>query len=240
MRESEGLIYLLKKHGSLSGIVDYIGGEIDVSKRLGVLYSVLGRAMEIRDDSSMAMIYRELGVSILEAQEELGKAIALSDLDELTGLPKKRTLEKNYKLAASNLDRNEVPFAIMFADIDSFKKINDTYGHLAGDTVLKEFVERAKPARPIDGAYRFGGEEFVMLYSGVDGERAINVAKKVKDCVTSSPFCIGDGNFLDVRFSAGVYPVQKGDSLEDSVGRADSAIYAAKNGGRDQIVLYEN
>jgi diguanylate cyclase (GGDEF)-like protein len=131
--------------------------------------------------------------------------------------------------------------SLMVVDLDHFKKVNDTYGHLAGDDVLKEVAVRLKAAvRPGDMVGRFGGEEFTVLLPGAGPEDAVTVAERCREAIRSAPVPTagGTGPALEVRCSVGVASVLQGQdtALADVMEAADQAPYRATATGRDRVV----
>jgi len=96
-----------------------------------------------------------------------------------------------------------------------------------------------KNTRKVDGIYRYGGEEFILLFSGADSEKALRASNHLRDKIVESKFNIGKGS-LDVRFSGGISVVRDGDLVSDTFERADVAMYKAKGAGKDRVVLYED
>lgn len=133
------------------------------------------------------------------------------------------------------------PFGIIIADIDYFKKVNDTYGHQTGDEVLKTFVKlMRKSLREVDLIYRYGGEEFVVLLPETDSDGCAVVAERVRKCVESHVLRHRTDESITVKItvSLGVTSVSKEDQqIEDVLGRADMALYRAKNCGRNRVEM---
>jgi diguanylate cyclase (GGDEF)-like protein len=123
-------------------------------------------------------------------------------------------------------------------DIDHFKQINDVYGHGIGDLVLREFTERCRSAvRKGDLLARMGGEEFVILLSGADAERARDIGERLRVHVSAQPFsCNGIGIPVAVSIG-GALRAGEEESVEATISRADRALYAAKHAGRDCVIF---
>jgi diguanylate cyclase (GGDEF)-like protein len=156
--------------------------------------------------------------------------------DGLTGLWNRRQFELR---AAQELERSArfgERFAVVLADLDDFKGVNDTFGHLAGDAVLVETARRlVTHTREVDLVARFGGEEFVLLLPQTDPAGAWNVAEKVRTEVAAQPVETDQGP-LEVSFSAGVasHP-QDGATIEALLAAADQALYEAKAAGKNRV-----
>jgi two-component system cell cycle response regulator len=130
------------------------------------------------------------------------------------------------------------PLTVLVLDIDHFKHINDTYGHDAGDDVLRDFALRIrKSIRGIDLACRYGGEEFVVIMPETDLAVATMVAERLRRRIAGEPFPIQRGaRSLDVTISVGIASLATGDAAADVLKRADQALYRAKRDGRNRVV----
>jgi diguanylate cyclase (GGDEF)-like protein len=129
-------------------------------------------------------------------------------------------------------------FSLIFFDLDHFKKVNDTYGHDAGDYVLKEITSLIKSSylRPKDVFARYGGEEFVVLLANTNAKAASELAEKVRAAIESHAF-IYEGKRLPVTSSLGVSELRADmESAQTLLKTADKALYAAKSGGRNKVV----
>jgi len=181
------------------------------------------------------------GRRILELQEQL--ILAREQLraeaahDSLTGLWNRAAILEILHRELARSEREKTPVAAIVADLDHFKKINDTYGHLAGDAVLREVTRRiAGSMRPYDAVGRYGGEEFLIVAPGCDPATAFKVAERLRDCVSRQPVDIFDGAF-PVTLSAGVAASCEAKEAEELVRMADAALYRAKTGGRNRVEL---
>jgi len=129
----------------------------------------------------------------------------------------------------------DTPTGLLLLDVDYFKKINDTYGHPAGDTVLKEVSERMRSAvRPGDTVGRFGGEEFLVVLPGCGKNKIIEVAERIRDAVAMAPF-ESDGTLIPVTISIGATMAVEEQTEELLVRAADLGLYRAKQGGRNRV-----
>jgi diguanylate cyclase (GGDEF)-like protein len=127
----------------------------------------------------------------------------------------------------------------MMLDIDRFKSINDTFGHLAGDAALKHLADKLRGVvRAGDQAFRYGGEEFVLLLQKCDRAGAVLVFDRLRAALRSSPL-EHPGEAISFSVSGGIASMDNGNAFElaNLVGRADEALYAAKRGGRDRVEL---
>jgi diguanylate cyclase len=157
--------------------------------------------------------------------------------DALTGLPNREAYQQRLEQEVNRLQRYGNKLSLMVCDIDLFKRINDNYGHLAGDKVLKIIAKSLQVnLRDSDFIARFGGEEFVALMPETSKEEAKIVAEKLRKKVESSPF-----NFkkepVQITVSFGISEFGEGDSATDVFERADKALYKAKENGRNQVLI---
>ena len=172
-------------------------------------------------------------------EKELESVKKESEIDHLTGLFTRRWYERQSVKFDNNFKRNKVDYAIVFFDIDYFKKINDNYGHDAGDVVLSTFAKvLLKSTRDTDVLGRYGGEEFVGLIHFVEQKDLEIYIKRVKSIVTKNKFKYNDLK-IPVTFSAGVAIRSNHPSHEDALKKADELLYKAKQSGRNKII-FEN
>ncbi len=152
--------------------------------------------------------------------------------DSLTGLRNRQYLDQQLILEISRAVRYQVPVSFILFDIDHFKAINDRFGHLAGDEVLKALgAIVGKAIRNLDVLARWGGEEFVVLLPGSTLEPALRTAEKLRGLIESHPFVIK----TKVTCSFGVSQYRPDDTPEKITARADDALYAAKAAGRNAV-----
>ena len=157
--------------------------------------------------------------------------------DELTGVANRGLFMRLLAQTLSGAERSKARTAVLFIDVDNFKAVNDTHGHAAGDAVLVEIARRLRRAiRPTDLVARVGGDEFVILAADLDDEEAGAVAQRVL-ALCSAPLALG-GRSVGVSVSVGVTVEDPGADPEHSVGRADTAMYAAKAAGRATSVTW--
>ena len=165
------------------------------------------------------------------------RTIEMADTDVLTGLHNRRYLDSHLETLFERAAARRKPLSLLIADVDNFKQVNDVHGHDAGDAVLREFARRLRQnVRGIDLACRYGGEEFVIVMPETDGATAANVAERIRMQIESRAFEI-PGAALALTASFGVTTMGLvGDTVEAFVKRADVALYAAKNSGRNRVV----
>lgn len=159
--------------------------------------------------------------------------------DATTGLPNKRQLLEYLETLLAQHRRTAQPLALVFADIDFFKSVNDRFGHDAGDAALRQVGQCLRLAvRDGDIAARFGGEEFVLLLPSSDEVEALSVAERLRLAVRALSIPLPDGQTTAVTISLGVAACPAhGSTAEELLRSADQALYAAKGGGRDCVRL---
>jgi two-component system cell cycle response regulator len=164
--------------------------------------------------------------------------VELAVTDALTGLANRRYMETHLQTLAENARPSGRPLSLLLADIDNFKCINDTHGHAAGDSVLREFAARVRRnTRAIDLACRLGGEEFVTLMPDTALEQACQIGERLRDCIAAEPFHAAPGAELRVTASVGIATLGGAhDTLQMLLERADRALYEAKREGRNRVV----
>jgi diguanylate cyclase (GGDEF)-like protein len=155
--------------------------------------------------------------------------------DGLTGLGNRRALDEAMARMLARAQRQEQPsFAVMMADLDHFKSINDRFGHREGDLALAAFAARLKTGlRAQDQAFRYGGEEFSVLLPDTDAAGVLRLAERLRTLVARP----GSASEPAISASFGIALWQAGDSADSLFGRADRALYRAKQAGRDRVEL---
>jgi diguanylate cyclase (GGDEF)-like protein len=173
---------------------------------------------------------------------EMLKYIGLTDA--LTGVYNRRYIDRRLVEEVARARRQGYRLSCLYIDVDHFKQVNDTYGHQAGDDVLREVASRIKAElRMSDALGRFGGEEFVVLLIDADVESASVVAQRIRASVANQLFLLGEGQGLAVTVSIGVAALDESerelaieDAAQELVAQADGALYEAKQQGRDRVV----
>jgi two-component system cell cycle response regulator len=166
---------------------------------------------------------------------ELDRSLELAVTDPLTGLRNRRYVRRHLDAVLRGTGA-----AVLLLDVDHFKRVNDTYGHAAGDIVLREVADRVRAhLRAADVVARYGGEEFMVVMSGATAEDARLVAERLRSAIASSPVAL-DGQALVVTASVGVAAGGAGTGCDDVVGAADAALYRAKNSGRNRVEAAES
>ena len=182
-------------------------------------------------------MYNQFAIAI-----ERSNLLKMATHDELTGLYNigQFKLLFNAELATMALRRNDWPLTILMGDVDNFKNTNDTYGHLAGDQVLREVANAVKSTcRALDVAARYGGEEFIVMLPGANQEEAFKVAEKIRKAVNQKVFTHEKGSFMNT-ISIGIAQAMPGEKAGEAIiGRADKALYEAKRTGKNKVVIFK-
>jgi diguanylate cyclase (GGDEF)-like protein len=184
------------------------------------------------------LLVRVMNASQLDLQKKNKNLRRKSLVDPLIGTWNRGAIMRILTIEAIRCDKAGVPLSLIVADLDYFKKINDTYGHPAGDAVLVKVASRLRSCiRPQEALGRYGGEEFLIVLPGSSSATAMAVAERMRAAVAAQPETIA-GTSLNLTISAGVastdaFPTA---TTEELISRADVALYAAKDGGRNRVV----
>lgn len=173
--------------------------------------------------------------------KRLGKAFraALAELDPLTGVQNRQSMLAELERERSRSRRSKQPCCIALGDVDHFKRVNDTHGHVVGDQVLAAVAEVfLSGLRPYDALFRYGGEEFLFCLPETTPEQAVIALERLRERLDAHPVAIAGGKSLPITASFGIAPMTGDKSVEDIVARADSALYAAKSLGRNRIEVW--
>lgn len=183
------------------------------------------------------------GERILNLQKELISAREIlrdqATHDPLTGLWNHATIIDLLRQELNRAKRQKIPVGVIMADLDHFKRINDTYGHPAGDIVLRETAQRMSTAmRPYDAVGRYGGEEFLIIMPGCNEASMMNLAERLLVCVSKEEIDISE-HTISITVSLGGVSCEETQQVEVSalIKTADIALYRAKDTGRNRVVL---
>ncbi|MYL82852.1 diguanylate cyclase [Desulfovibrio aerotolerans] len=191
--------------------------------------------------ASGLVVFRPMVRRICADRESLqGANEALAELavtDQLTGAYNRLKFHEVMTSQVSRAARYNEPLAVVMFDIDHFKAVNDTYGHAAGDDMLREIARRVSAAtRGVDWFFRYGGEEFVVAAPHTNLGNAALLAEKLRQLIASAPFPHG----ISGSISLGVAQLRPGESVDELMIRVDAALYAAKNSGRNRVAMAQD
>ena len=229
----------------IGGFTERISRANDIVELNRVLDEVL---VETRLLQSEALAPRDRMIEARQEAEEAeqkiaeleGKLRAMSELareDQLTGSLNRRGLDDIFTREAARADRRATPMCIALLDLDDFKRLNDTYGHVAGDGALRHVVRIVKSTlRSIDAIARFGGEEFLIVMPETTAEDAAAAMVRLQRELTKH-FFLHENEKMLITFSAGVALRHPDEEQESLVKRADKAMYQAKNAGKNRVVI---
>jgi diguanylate cyclase (GGDEF)-like protein len=221
-----------KVEGLEAGADDYITKPIDFAELKARLTSML-RIKRLQEE------LQERERELLEANERLRH---MSQTDALTGLDNRRHLEDRLREMFEHAKRLSEPFACVMCDLDRFKSVNDTYGHQAGDAVLKQFSRILRhEVREIDRVGRYGGEEFMLLLPGTVLDAGVTFAERVRKQVETHTFTFGETSICrTASFGVSAWPHPRIVDCDGLMRAADDALYVAKESGRNRVVRFDS
>jgi len=194
-----------------------------------------------RADAQLLWILALVAENQLTREHGNETLIRFAFTDFLTGLKTRGYFEQQLELEIKRSERKKQQFALLMIDIDFFKQLNDRYGHHAGDQVLRDVAAiLVKDMREVDTVARYGGEEFVIVLPETSQPGALFVAQRLRKAVEQSRFFAGSPQAVEsLTISIGIAIFDQDASFKrDLIENADAALYAAKNQGRNQVVLY--
>lgn len=191
---------------------------------------------ELGHREGVVVVFRD--ISELKARQE--ELIRLATTDPLTGVNNRRRFLELLDAELARVKRHGSVATLLMTDLDHFKQVNDAYGHAAGDQVLKHYVEIIRRTlRKTDSIGRLGGEEFAILLPGDNTEGALELAERLRSGLEATPIMSG-GTLISITVSIGIASLMRTDDTADApIQRADVALYAAKDGGRNRVRVYQ-
>jgi diguanylate cyclase (GGDEF)-like protein len=216
----------LKVHNAIIGVIG-----MDNSSRYG---------LSVDDMDFMAILSHQLAAGI-EKSQLFDKTQQLSQRDGLTGLYNYRMFQEKLQQEIVRRDRTRKPLSLMMLDIDNFKRFNDTYGHQAGDELLKalsKIIASQSRCNSLDICCRYGGEEFAVIMPELEIHNAVTVAERLRKAVEDNVFTFKDHTLdgkVTISLGVAVLAGEKDLSLQELVKKADDALYLSKRNGRNRV-----
>lgn len=190
--------------------------------------------------SSIAMVISSFGIAVMLKDRVNASSHALIFTDDLTGLHNRRYMQLALETKIVDAQRMQQPLSLLILDVDFFKRINDTYGHLCGDQVLRDLASCLRSnLRAGDIAGRWGGEEFVLILPHTDAVGAASLAERLRTSVQKAHFVMNDKTIYQVTVSIGLHTLNRATAVnvQDILTTADKALYIAKNSGRNCVAV---
>lgn len=234
--------YLIKKKELKDQLVK---ANEDVLSAKNSYQQLLGEQQESQDLLEERVQERtlELHIALQELEEANSELEKKNTLDELTGLFNRRFYDQKILAEYRRSKRNLTPLSLIIIDIDHFKQVNDTHGHLAGDQCLAWLSMHLKQSlkRSSDMAFRYGGEEFCMILPDTDEKGAISLAEALRKNIEQQ-VCTHNDIQIQLTISSGIFTyIQQSDVQPEQIfTRADKALYEAKHNGRNQAQVYKD
>jgi len=176
---------------------------------------------------------------VCEEQYHLRCMEEFAKVDPMTGLHNRRWLEEMYTREMTRSNKGNFMLTAFMLDIDHFKGVNDTYGHLAGDQVLISVAQTlTRSLRPSDMPVRYGGEEFTVFLPGTTTTNAKIIAERIRNNMENMSISLPDGTILQITVSIGFSERIDNDTVASLIDRADKALYHAKENGRNRVCMY--
>lgn len=225
------------KNKDLSNNVSSLKSSRDKQEILRLLSTVVMQASGIQN--TVAASHKELvetRYALVNMQNELAETRQLLNEDALTGALNRRGLDLTLQREIARCERNNGKLALAMVDLDHFKKINDEFGHEAGDQMLVHFTSLTRSIlRKSDAFVRYGGEEFTIILADTDTRGALLVLGRLRQVMAKTPLIL-EGKKINTTFSAGVAALTPEENGHALLRRADAALYQAKESGRDRTV----
>lgn len=246
-----GVLQLLNAQDEAGQTIPFSSEIIPLIEALASQASVAieNRTLIDEQEALKKQLEREVDARTEELQQALTKLSEahiilkeLNTIDAVTGIRNRQYFDEVLDLEWRRARRQGYDLSLLMLDIDHFKKINDTYGHLAGDECLASVAKEIESMfhRPSDVVARYGGEEFAVVLPYVTSQNAVALAEQLREKIQETPY-LTDGHNLHITVSIGVatIPPDENAAPRDLIGRADSVLYEAKASGRNLVCLHE-
>lgn len=222
---------ILGKDGRILGDIDK-EGEFYHKRKDGSEFPVVLTRSVLKDEHGQEMAIVRIAHNITERKRMEEELIRLATTDSLTGAYNRTKFNEIISIETERVKRYGQRLSMIIFDIDHFKRVNDTYGHMVGDDVLRTIVDIVRMnIRKIEYLIRWGGEEFMILASGIDLDNAVALAERIRKIMEDYRF----DKVGKVTISCGVTEFKEGDTEDSFIKRADDAMYMAKKEGRNRV-----
>lgn len=223
------------EHEAFYDLDDLIYYEINEQNCFCRIYMLPDNSIKYQDEEAITLILQSCS-SALSRQLKIESLKNAAVIDPLTGCYNRREFENQLRRTISSAVRHNNPLSIFMLDLDHFKKINDTHGHLAGDKVLKEISHLVKRnMRSGDVLTRYGGEEFIAILPETDRTKAIELADRLRSKIANWPI-VYENTMINVTASFGVSQLEPNTDLTKIINDADTMLYKAKLNGRNTVM----
>lgn len=220
--------------------VNEITDKLETPGEIGSALVLVAGKMLVNANQRLQTDLEDAKKEIQRQREMMTSCMQESRMDALTAIPNRRAFDYEIVRVFADRRRNGTTFCLLILDIDHFKRINDQYGHMVGDQLLKSFSRcLTSTFRESDFVARFGGEEFIAILPKTPLEDACRAADRIRQVIASGRHRVGDLE-LQVTASIGVKEVEDHETDAELLQRADKSLYAAKNGGRNWVYYYQN
>lgn len=225
--------------GEHSGHIESINEELATVKSgdSAAVAAVVCKLLMVNQETQRRLEQAEL--KLQAQQRQLHDVSTAARMDGLTGLVNRRALDEAMQRALADFQRKGRLATMLLLDVDHFKEFNDTHGHVAGDEALKHLADVLRSqSRETDVVARFGGEEFVVIFTGASLGAVKQRAEKMRAAIQSRPVLL-EGTEFRISASAGLAELVEGDNEQEWIRRADAALYAAKDNGRNCMYWHD-
>lgn len=210
-----------------------IDEEVEIETFDGTRKIILNSAIPVRAEDGRVEGAIIVNIDITRRKRMEMRLREISERDYLTNTYNRRQMYRLLSVELARARRYGTPLAVMMFDVDGFKAINDTYGHIAGDTILRRMVDVIREQlRTSDHFVRFGGEEFIVILPGIDLAAGASLAERLRELVKQIDFEFVSG----ITCSFGVCEPREDDDIDALIRRVDRLLYRAKHEGRDRVV----
>lgn len=212
-----------------------------ISSEFEYEFAALKKTIKISAAPSSAGFFSALFEDVTQRKKDEARIAHMAYFDALTDLPNRLLLKDRLNQMLIRAQRNNKQIALLFLDLDHFKRVNDTFGHEIGDQLLKIVADRLQNAlRHCDSVCRLGGDEFVVLSDLINGEEnAVKIAEKIHETLKDPLVLRNKEIFITTSIGIAMYPAD-GDDADTLIKNADAAMYQSKDGGRDEFRFYSS